>query len=378
MPTVRQQALQKIREALELGVDPLSLDMPVSVANEIKRILQEKPKKKAPRVKQPKQPKQSKSQNVKQSVKQTAKQQTQSTKQNVLVTVKNIINRRARQAPKQETRDTVMLQPKASMFGNNMLTGNVSRYVQPAMSFAVAPPQFQPIQSAIVDKPIAKVVPPKQQPDVFAGEETNPYDITPSYTPKPAPDLPVPRVGDLAVASASSSGFRFTPQPPPPPSRPAESMGPAQAVGAPAMSMEEAIYGPPLYEGGPPTSFIEAGEPKKATYNIFDYEGDSDDGKDEVEAGALPQPIAGQLTGQEAVNEWIRSASGKDTIGPTKPQMRNWLEKNVYGGQMPPQFKNQTQWVNTSVPELHKLLYENRAKIQRGAMKTAGNAPWPI
>lgn len=180
-----------------------------------------------------------------------SQKQKQSTKQSVIVNVKNVINERRRRAkpapaPKKETRDTVMLQPKASMFGNNLLTGNVSRYVQPAMSFAVAPPQFQPIQSAIVDKPIAKVVPPKQQPDVFAGEETNPNDIVPSYTPKPAPDLPdsyVPRVGDLAVASASSSGFRFTPQPPPPPSQPAEYMGPAQAFGAPAVPVAEAIAG---------------------------------------------------------------------------------------------------------------------------------------
>lgn len=310
MPTVRQQALQKIREALELDVDPLSLDMPVSVANEIKRILQEKPKKKAPRVKQPKQPKQSKSQNVKQSVKQTAKQQTQSTKQNVLVTVKNIINRRARQAPKQETRDTVTLQPKASMFANNLLTGNVSRYVQPAMSFAIPQQQFIPIQqSAIVDKPITKIEAIPQRPDVFAGEETNPQDIEPSYTPKIPPkikfeDLPPsaipeslkkmtrpmlfrqielygvrppqstkkaeleailqgllqsqePISASSSSASASTpklsvtpSSIRFletlnvAPRPPMPPTNPEEEKGPAQAVGAPAIRVEEAIEPP--------------------------------------------------------------------------------------------------------------------------------------
>ena len=307
MPTVRQQALQKIREALELDVDPLSLDMPISVANEIKRILQEKPKKKAPRVKQPKQPKQSKSQNVKQSVKQTAKQQTQSTKQNVLVTVKNIINRRARQAPKQETRDTVTLQPKASMFGNNLMTGNVSRYVQPAMSFAVAPPQFQPLQSVIVDKPITKVEAIPQRPDVFAGEETNPQDIVPSYTPKTPPkikfeDLPPSAIPESlkkmtrpmlfrqiemygvkpaqstkkaeleailqglleseaspsALASSASdskiavtpSSIRFletlnvAPRPPMPPTNPEEEKGPAQAFGGPSIRVEEAIAPP--------------------------------------------------------------------------------------------------------------------------------------
>lgn len=307
MPTVRQQALQKIREALELDVDPLSLDMPVSVADEIKRILQEKPKKKAPRVKKPKQPKQSKSQNVKQSVKQTAKQQTQSTKQNVLVTVKNIINRRARQAPKQETRDTVMLQAKASMFGNNLLSGNVSRYVQPAMSFAIPQQQFIPIQqSAIVDKPIAKVEAVPQRPDVFAGEETNPQDIEPSYTPKipskikfvetpsaipeslkkmtrpmlfrqiemygvkPAqstkkaeleailqglleseasPSASASSASDSKIAVTPSS-IRFletlnvAPRPPMPPTNPAEEKGPAQAFGAPAIRAEEAIAPP--------------------------------------------------------------------------------------------------------------------------------------
>ena len=309
MPTVRQQALQKIREALELGVDPLSLDMPVSVANEIKRILQEKPKKKAPRVKQPKQPKQSKSQNVKQSVKQTAKQQTQSTKQNVLVTVKNIINRRARQqAPKQDTRDTVMLQPKASMFGNNLLNGNVSRYIQPALRFAIPQQQFIPIQqSAIVDKPITKVEAVPQQPDVFAGEETNPQDIVPSYTPKTPPkikfeDLPPSAIPESLKkmtrpmlfrqiemygvkpaqstkkaeleailqgllesevppsASASSvseskiavtpSSIRFletlnvAPRPPMLPTNPEEEKGPAQAFGRPAIRAEEAIAPP--------------------------------------------------------------------------------------------------------------------------------------
>lgn len=308
MPTVRQQALQKIREALELDVDPLSLDMPVSVANEIKRILQEKPKKKAPRVKQPKQPKQSKSQNVKQSVKQTAKQQTQSTKQNVLVTVKNIINRRARQAPKQETRDTVTLQPKASMFGNNLLTGNVSRYIQPALRFAIPQQQFIPIQqSAIVDKPITKVEAVPQQPDVFAGEETNPQDIVPSYTPKIPPkikfeDLPPSAIPESLKkmtrpmlfrqiemygikpaqstkkaeleailqglleseaspsASASSasdskiavtpSSIRFletlnvAPRPPMPPTNPEEEKGPAQAFGAPAIPVQEVIAPP--------------------------------------------------------------------------------------------------------------------------------------
>lgn len=308
MPTVRQQALQKIREALELDVDPLSLDMPVSVANEIKRILQEKPKKKAPRVKQPKQPKQSKSQNVKQSVKQTAKQQTQSTKQNVLVTVKNIINRRARQAPKQETRDTVTLQPKASMFANNLLTGNVSRYVQPAMSFAIPQQQFIPIQqSAIVDKPITKIEAIPQRPDVFAGEETNPQDIEPSYTPKIPPkikfeDLPPSAIPESlkkmtrpmlfrqiemygvkpaqstkkaeleailqglleseaspsASASSSSassiavtpSSIRFletlniAPRPPMPPTNPEEEKGPAQAFGGPTIPVQEAIAPP--------------------------------------------------------------------------------------------------------------------------------------
>lgn len=177
-----------------------------------------------------------------------SQKQKQSTKQSVIVNVKNVINerrRRAKPAPKKETRDTVTLQPKASMFGNNLLTGNVSRYVQPAMSFAVAPPQFQPIQSAIVDKPIAKVVPPKQQPDVFAGEETNPYDITPSYTPKPAPDLPA------SASASSSSGFRYALQPPPPPSQPEEEMGPAQAFGAPAVPMAEAIAGEEKYEVAP-------------------------------------------------------------------------------------------------------------------------------
>lgn len=314
MPTVRQQALQKIREALELGVDPLSLDMPVSVANEIKRILQEKPKKKAPRAKQAKQPKQSKSQNVKQSVKQTAKQQTQSTKQNVLVTVKNIINRRARQqaqAPKQETRDTVTLQSRASMFGNNLLTGNVSRYVQPAITFAIPQRGFIPIQqSAIVDKPITNPEPPKQRADIFAGEETNPHDIDPSYTPKTTPpkiefeNLPEsaipeslkkmtrpmlfrqielygvrppqstkkaeleailqgllqsqePISASSSSASASTpklsvtpSSIRFletlnvAPRPPMPPTNPEEEKGPAQAVGAPAIRVEEAIEPP--------------------------------------------------------------------------------------------------------------------------------------
>lgn len=313
MPTVRQQALQKIREALELGVDPLSLDMPVSVANEIKRILQEKPKKKAPRVKQAKQPKQPKSQSVKQSVKQTAKQQTQSTKQNVLVTVKNIINRRVRQqaqAPKQDTRDTVTLQPKASMFGNNLLTGNVSRYVQPAITFAIPQRGFIPIQqSAIVDKPITNPEPPKQRADIFAGEETNPQDIEPSYTPKTTPpkiefeNLPESAIPESLkkmtramlfrqielygvkppqstkkaeleailqgllqseeppTSSASSSAsvpklsvtpssVRFletlnvAPRPPTPPTNPEEEKSPAQAFGAPAIRVEEAIEPP--------------------------------------------------------------------------------------------------------------------------------------
>lgn len=200
-----------------------------------------------------------------------SQKQKQSTKQSVIVNVKNVINERRRRAkpapaPKQDTRDSVMLQPKASMFGNNLLTGNVSRYVQPAMSFAVAPPQFQPIQSAIMDKPIAKVVPPKQRPDIIGGEEIDPYDMV--KTPKKAPDLPdmvpkgpyVPRVGDLAVvgkmtpendsmftpidlasSSASASGFIYAPQPPPPPSPPKEEMGPAQAFGAPAIPMAQVI-----------------------------------------------------------------------------------------------------------------------------------------
>ena len=241
-----------------------------------------------------------------------SQKQKQSTKQSVIVNVKNVINERRRRAkpapaPKKDTRDTVMLQSKASMFGNNLLTGNVSRYVQPAMSFAVAPPQFQPIQSAIVDKPIAKVEAIPQRPDVFAGEETNPQDIVPSYTPKMPPkiefeDLPpsaIPeslkkmtrpmlfqqiemygirpaqstkkaeleailqgllesKASPSASASSASdskiavtpSSIRFletlnvAPRPPMPPTNPEEEKGPAQAFGGPSIRVEEAIAPP--------------------------------------------------------------------------------------------------------------------------------------
>ena len=241
-----------------------------------------------------------------------SQKQKQSTKQSVIVNVKNVINERRRRAkpapaPKKDTRDTVMLQSKASMFGNNLLTGNVSRYVQPLMSFAVAPPQFQPLQSAIVDKPIAKVEAIPQRPDVFAGEETNPQDIVPSYTPKMPPkiefeDLPpsaIPeslkkmtrpmlfqqiemygirpaqstkkaeleailqgllesKASPSASASSASdskiavtpSSIRFletlnvAPRPPMPPTNPEEEKGPAQAFGGPSIRVEEAIAPP--------------------------------------------------------------------------------------------------------------------------------------
>lgn len=272
-----------------------------------------------------------------------SQKQKQSTKQSVIVNVKNVINERRRRAkpapaPKKETRDTVTLQPKASMFANNLLTGNVSRYVQPLMSFAVAPPQFQPLQSAIMDKPIAKVVPPKQQPDVFAGEETNPYDVTPSYTPKPE--------------SSSSSGFRYAPQPPPPPSQPAEEMGPAQAFGAPAVPMAEAILP----------------EEQEEKHEVV------------PQAGAPHEPEAGQLTGRQAVQEWIRQSSSKYGGTPTNTTMRDWLEMNVYGGRgkFPENIKTYTKWSQLGTDGYQKLLYENRGKIQQGAMKDAGNRPWPV
>jgi hypothetical protein len=246
-----------------------------------------------------------------------SQKQKQSTKQSVIVNVKNVINerrRRAKRAPKKETketRDTVMLQPKASMFGNNLLTGNVSRYVQPAITYAIPQRGFIPIQqSAIVDKPITNPEPPKQRADIFAGEETNPHDIDPSYTPKTTPpkiefeNLPEsaipeslkkmtrpmlfrqielygvkppqstkkaeleailqgllqsqePISASSSSASASTpklsvtpSSIRFletlnvAPRPPMPPTNPEEEKGPAQAVGAPAIRVEEAIEPP--------------------------------------------------------------------------------------------------------------------------------------
>lgn len=106
--------------------------------------------------------------------------QKQTTKQSVIVNVKNVINeRRRRPAPKpKEVRDTVTLQPRSSFLGNNLMMGNVSRYVQPAMAFAVNPPQLpMQQQTAVVDKPLGKPMPPPQRPDVFDGVEVDPYDI---------------------------------------------------------------------------------------------------------------------------------------------------------------------------------------------------------
>lgn len=326
-----------------------------------------------------------------------SQKQKQSTKQSVIVNVKNVINerrRRAKPAPKKETkdtRDTVTLQPKASMFGNNLLTGNVSRYVQPALSFAVSPPQFQPIQSAIMDKPIAKVVPPKQQPDIFAGEETNPQDIVPSYTPKATPILPDNvfkmqkgieqsfATPSLPMASSSSSGFIYAPQPPPPPSMPREDMGSAQAIGAPAIPMAQAI----LPEEKEASDWV--GDNKASYFGAPAIPIAQDilpEEKDEVvpQAGAPPEGEAGETYGKEAVKEWIRQSSGKKYgLTPTNATMRNWLEENIYGGRgnFPENIQSYTAWARLGTDQLQKLLYENRGQIKQGAMKDSNGKPWP-
>lgn len=178
--------------------------------------------------------------------------QKQTTKQSVIVNVRNVINeRRRRPAPKpKEVRDTVTLQPRSSFLGNNLMMGNVSRYVQPAMAFAVNPPQLPMQQTAVVDKPLGKPIPPKQRPDVFDGEETDPYDIRQA---KKAPELPVSEPfgvqralyesSPMATASASSSsGFGlYAPRPPPPAFIPEAEIGPAQAFGGPPVNVQQAI-----------------------------------------------------------------------------------------------------------------------------------------
>ena len=163
-----------------------------------------------------------------------SQKQKQTTKQSVVVNVRNVINeRRRRPTPKpkpKEVRDTVTLQPRSSFLGNNLMMGNVSRYVQPAMAFAVNPPQLPMQQTAVVDKPLGKPVEPKQRPDVFNGEETDPYDIRQATpTPKKAPDVPVLDFG------------LYAPRPPPPPAVPEVEMGPAQAFGGPPVNVQQVI-----------------------------------------------------------------------------------------------------------------------------------------
>jgi hypothetical protein len=236
-----------------------------------------------------------------------SQKQKQTTKQSVVVNVRNVINeRRRRPAPKpkpKEVRDTVTLQPRSSFLGNNLMMGNVSRYVQPAMAFAVNPPQLPMQQTAVVDKPLGKPIEPKQRPDIFDGVEVNPFDIEPIYTPEPKgkPILPKsslpeaikqmtrdmlfrqielygvkpprstkkeelqailqsliedqPLTPSASSSSASASGplqvtpssIRFletlnvAPRPPPRATSPEEEKGPAQAFGGPPRGMQEVI-----------------------------------------------------------------------------------------------------------------------------------------
>jgi hypothetical protein len=103
-------------------------------------------------------------------------------------------------------------------------------------------------QTAVVDKPLGKPIEPKQRPDVFNGEETDPYDIRQE---KKAPDLPDPFAfqkalyESLPMASASpvsASPFGLlAPRPPPPAFIPEEQMGPAQAFGGPPVNVQQAI-----------------------------------------------------------------------------------------------------------------------------------------
>jgi len=215
-----------------------------------------------------------------------------------------VINeRRRRPAPKpKEVRDTVTLQPRSSFLGNNLMMGNVSRYVQPAMAFAVNPPQLPMQQTAVVDKPLGKPMPPPQRPDVFDGVEVDPYDIgTPELKGEPIlpkSSLPealkkmtrdmlfrqielygvkpsrttkkeelqtilqglleesqplTPSASSSSSASASGplqvtpSSIRFLetlnvgPRPPPRATSPEEEKGPAQAFGGPPRGMQEVI-----------------------------------------------------------------------------------------------------------------------------------------
>lgn len=293
--------------------------------------------------------------------------QKQTTKQSVIVNVKNVINeRRRRPAPKpKEVRDTVTLQPRSSFLGNNLMMGNVSRYVQPAMAFAVNPPQLPMQQTAVVDKPLGKPMPPPQRPDVFDGEETDPYDIRQA---KKAPDLPVSEpfgvqralyeslpMETASASASSSSGFGlYAPRPPPPAFIPEAEIGPAQAFGGPPVNVRQAIILP--------------------------------EEKDEVEqavpqAGAPPEPEAGQVSGRQAVKEWMRqSSSVKYGVRPTNATMRDWLEINVYGGRgnFPDDIPNYSKWKTLGTDGYEKLLYENRDKINQGAMRDSSGASWPV
>ena len=227
--------------------------------------------------------------------------QKQTTKQSVIVNVKNVINeRRRRPAPKpKEVRDTVTLQPRSSFLGNNLMMGNVSRYVQPAMAFAVNPPQLPMQQTAVVDKPLGKPMPPPQRPDIFDGVEVDPYDIgTPELKGEPIlpksslPEALKKMTRDMlfrqielygvkpsrstkkeelqtilqslleesqpltpSASSSSASGslqvtpssIRFLetlnvgPRPPPRATSPEEEKGPAQAFGGPPRGVQEVI-----------------------------------------------------------------------------------------------------------------------------------------
>jgi hypothetical protein len=297
-----------------------------------------------------------------------SQKQKQTTKQSVVVNVRNVINeRRRRPAPKpkpKEIRDTVTLQPRSSFLGNNLMMGNVSRYVQPAMAFAVNPPQLPMQQTAVVDKPLGKPIEPKQRPDVFNGEETDPYDIRQA---KKVPDLPVSEpfgvqralyeslpMATASASSSSASGFGlYAPRPPPPAFIPEEQMGPAQAFGGPPVNVQQAIL---------PEEKFEAEEAVP-------------------QAGAPPEPEAGQVSGRQAVKEWMRqSSSAKYGIRPTNATMRDWLEVNVYGGKgnFPEDISTYSKWKTLGTDGYEKLLYENRDKINQGAMRDSSGAPWPV